>query len=54
MTHDTRVAIVTGGTGGIGTAVVRMLARRGFRIVIPWHTSERVVEFLTSSLTAEC
>jgi NAD(P)-dependent dehydrogenase (short-subunit alcohol dehydrogenase family) len=29
-------AIVTGGTGGLGSAVVELLLQRGWRVVVPW------------------
>ena len=29
-------AIVTGGTGGLGAAVVRRLLEDGWRVVVPW------------------
>jgi NAD(P)-dependent dehydrogenase (short-subunit alcohol dehydrogenase family) len=38
-------AIVTGGTGGLGTAVVRRLLDEGWRVVVPWvaeHELDRV------------
>ena len=31
-----RTAIVTGGTGGLGTAVVARLLEQGWRVVVPW------------------
>jgi 3-oxoacyl-[acyl-carrier protein] reductase len=34
-----RVAIVTGGAGGVGAATARMLARRGWRIAINYNRS---------------
>jgi NAD(P)-dependent dehydrogenase (short-subunit alcohol dehydrogenase family) len=40
-----RTAIVTGGTGGLGTAVVARLLDDGWRVVVPWiveHEVERV------------
>lgn len=40
-------AIVTGGTGGLGTAVVQRLLDDGWRVVVPWvaeHELERVQE----------
>jgi NAD(P)-dependent dehydrogenase (short-subunit alcohol dehydrogenase family) len=45
MTHDT--AIVTGGTGGLGSAVVDRLIDDGWRVVVPWlyeHERERMTE----------
>jgi len=31
-----RTAIVTGGTGGLGSAVVARLLSGGWRVVVPW------------------
>lgn len=42
-----RTAIVTGGTGGLGAAVVARLLDQGWRVVVPWiveHELERVDE----------
>ena len=42
-----RTAIVTGGTGGLGTAVTHRLLEDGWRVVVPWvfeHELERVQE----------
>lgn len=42
-----RTAIVTGGTGGLGTAVTDHLLGEGWRVVVPWlfeHELERVSE----------
>jgi NAD(P)-dependent dehydrogenase (short-subunit alcohol dehydrogenase family) len=42
-----RTALVTGGTGGLGTAVVRTLLDDGWRVVVPWIVEaelERVEE----------
>mgnify|MGYP002066946485 CR=1 FL=1 len=35
-----KVALVTGGTGGIGTAICRKLAQKGCRVVASYHPSE--------------
>jgi 3-oxoacyl-[acyl-carrier protein] reductase len=37
MNFEGQVAIVTGGSRGIGRAVVRMLAERGARVVVGYH-----------------
>jgi NAD(P)-dependent dehydrogenase (short-subunit alcohol dehydrogenase family) len=40
-----RTALVTGGTGGLGTAVVARLLADGWRVVVPWvaeHELERI------------
>ena len=40
-----RTALVTGGTGGLGVAVVEHLLARGWRVVVPWlaeHELERL------------
>lgn len=39
----TRTALVTGGTGGLGTAVVERLLDDGWRVVVPW-VAERELE----------
>ena len=39
-THVTRVALVTGGTRGIGEAIARRLARDGFSVFISGRTEE--------------
>src|SRR4051812_31827830 len=38
MDFTDQVAIVTGGSRGIGRAAVRMLAARGARVVVGYHT----------------
>jgi NAD(P)-dependent dehydrogenase (short-subunit alcohol dehydrogenase family) len=36
MSDRARTALITGGTGGLGTAVVRTFLDRGWRVVVPW------------------
>jgi NAD(P)-dependent dehydrogenase (short-subunit alcohol dehydrogenase family) len=38
-----RTAIVTGGTGGLGSAVTQTMLERGWRVVVPW-IAERELE----------
>lgn len=40
---DSRTALVTGGTGGLGAAVVARLLDDGWRVVVPW-VAERELE----------
>ncbi len=47
------VAVVTGGTGGIGTAICKALAREGMRIVVGYHRSVDKARELVESLPGE-
>lgn len=47
-----RVALVTGGTGGIGTAMVKRLARAGHRVATNYRSEEKAREW-QSALKAE-
>ena len=46
FTHDDRVALVTGGTGDIGTAVCRQLAASGARVATCFRNLERAEKWL--------
>jgi NAD(P)-dependent dehydrogenase (short-subunit alcohol dehydrogenase family) len=41
-----QIALVTGGTGGLGRAVVLRLLQRGDRVIVPWY-AQREVDLLT-------
>ena len=49
---EQKVALVTGGTGGIGTAICRRLAQLGLRVVTNYR-SERKAQALKETLAAE-
>src|SRR5690606_29602511 len=44
------VAIVTGGAGGIGSAVCRALAEAGARVVVGYNASDKAARALAGSL----
>ncbi|WP_445167419.1 SDR family NAD(P)-dependent oxidoreductase [Mycolicibacterium sp. Dal123E01] len=47
-------AIVVGGTGGIGTAIVRMLAQRGSKVGLTYHgNASKAAELSAEGITAE-
>lgn len=46
MTDTAPVAWVTGGTGGIGTAICRALAKEGYRVVAGYHNAEKAKGWL--------
>ena len=51
-----RSAVVTGGTGGLGGAVVRAFLAGGDRVVVPWiaaSESERMREGFADALRAQ-
>lgn len=49
---ESPVALVTGGSGGIGSAVCRRLAARGVVVVVHYNQSRRAAESLVAELDA--
>lgn len=45
-----QVAVVTGGGGGIGSAVCRRLAAAGASVIITWHSDQTKAESVAASL----
>lgn len=46
----TRVALVTGGTGGVGRAVVGDLASRGYAVALTYHRNKAAAQQIEASL----
>ena len=46
-----KVAIVTGASRGIGAATARVLAERGFRVVVNYHSSAEEAEEVVADIT---
>jgi 3-oxoacyl-[acyl-carrier protein] reductase len=47
---DRRIALVVGGSGGIGGAVSRLLAARGHRVIVGYNANKAAAEELCASL----
>jgi 3-oxoacyl-[acyl-carrier protein] reductase len=45
-------ALVVGGSGGIGRAVVRLLAQRGSNVALTWRSSQGAVDRLTDEVAS--
>lgn len=45
-----QVAVVTGGGGGIGSAICRRLAAAGASVIITWHSDQKKAESVAASL----
>lgn len=48
--HRSPVAIVTGGSGGIGGAIVRDLAGRGYSVAMTYHSNKGAADKVASAL----
>jgi 3-oxoacyl-[acyl-carrier protein] reductase len=48
----TGVALVVGGSGGIGRAVVRLLAQRGSHVALTWHSGEEAAARLHDEIAS--
>lgn len=53
MSNNTKVALVTGGSRGIGAAIVRRLARDGFAVAINYASDAAAAEALVAELKAD-
>lgn len=53
MTLEGRVALVTGGSRGIGKAIVESLAQSGAKVAFVYRSNQEAAEQLVQSLTAE-
>jgi NAD(P)-dependent dehydrogenase (short-subunit alcohol dehydrogenase family) len=53
MTKDRRVAIVTGGTRGIGAAITRRLAEDGAHVCAVFHSARETADALRDELSAQ-
>lgn len=51
FSHREGVAFVAGGTGGIGAAIVRMLAERGSDVAFTYRSSEAAADALAAEIT---
>jgi 3-oxoacyl-[acyl-carrier protein] reductase len=49
-----KIAFVTGGSGAVGAAIVRVLAREGCKVVFSYHHGEEAANRLTEELNAKC
>ena len=49
-----KTALITGATGGIGSAMAREFAAAGYRVAVAYHTREQEAHSLCKSLPGEC
>ena len=52
MSETSRVAVVTGASRGIGAATARVLAERGFRVVVNYRSSVAEADEVVTAVTA--
>ncbi|MBO0962305.1 SDR family oxidoreductase [Neobacillus sp. MM2021_6] len=52
-THDLRVALVTGGTGGIGQAIVKKLAEHGFAVAVHFSRNLKKADALVNEIVKQ-
>ena len=53
MTIDGRIALVTGGSRGIGKAIVQSLARGGAKVAFVYHSNSEAADSLVAELAGE-
>ena len=47
-----KTALITGGSGGIGSAIVKRFAEAGYAVAFTYHTGEEAAKTLASSITS--
>lgn len=45
-----KLALVTGGSGGLGAAICRKLAESGYRVILTYNSNQKAAEDVLSSL----
>lgn len=48
-----RIAVITGGSRGIGAAAVRVFAKAGYRVAFCWHTNEQAAKSLEAEFPGQ-
>ena len=52
MNNPPKRALVTGGSGGIGTAICRRLARDGYQVFVQAHRNKAVADEVVNDILA--